>query len=406
MLSPSQLAPFVECAHAGSRRIRGAGSKAPGQFAQMVIDKGNAHEAACYQQFLAEQGQIEDLDPRAQGRTPAQALLMTRQAMAAGKPVIYQAALEIGDWYGIADFLVRRDLPPGEESGLGNHVYEPVDAKLARNDAMPHHVLQLSVYARAIAAIQGRPPEFIHVRLARADDPMVSIRLAEVDAYCELVAEQLEAFAANPPATEPYPVSHCSFCEFHGECEAWWEKTDHLSRVAGITRSQVAALREVGIATLAELAALDPLVPPGPAFKPLSFRRIQEQAALQDASRGADPGDEKWAIVDASAFAEGYDGAFGFRRLPPPHPSDVVLDLEGHPLWTPEEGLVFLFGYLADRGSGMEYHAIWVDAPEDEARAREREAFEEFMDVLVTERRGVSIVGGTSTTTATPRPRC
>ena len=47
---------------------------------------------------------------------------------------------------------------------LGAWSYEPHDTKLARS-AKPAAVLQLAWYADEVAAIQGRPPERVHVVL-------------------------------------------------------------------------------------------------------------------------------------------------------------------------------------------------------------------------------------------------
>jgi predicted RecB family nuclease len=360
----------------------------------MVIDKGNQHEGDYITQLRDDGHLVEDIKPFKEGRTREEAIALTREAMQRGDKYIYQAALDLPGWYGIADFLEWKELPAGETSNLGNYIYEPIDAKLARSEAKPHHALQLSIYARALEAIQGRPPEFIYIQLAREHDAREAIRLSEIEDYCAGIARQLEEFVADPPETEPYPVSHCSFCDFQKDCEQWLADNDHLSLVAGITRSQVTVLREAGVATMAQLAERSPDDAPA-ALRPLSYRRIQEQARLQDASRGAAPGEEQWEPVDAEVFSDGDTRYFGFRRLPSPHLSDVILDLEGHPLWTPKDGLVFLFGYLADFGNGMEYRAIWVDVRGDYAamKAAEKAAFEEFIDFLVAQRRGDDHVG-------------
>ena len=61
---------------------------------------------------------------------------------------------------GIADFLVRVDNPSGDACS-----YEPVDAKLARTEAKPGHVLQLCFYADALRAATGATPERLHIWL-------------------------------------------------------------------------------------------------------------------------------------------------------------------------------------------------------------------------------------------------
>ncbi len=66
-----------------------------------------------------------------------------------------------------------------------------------------------------------------------------SFRPSEFAAYYRHVRARLERFVADPPATEPYPVSHCAVCDFKPVCEAHWEAVDHLSKVAGLRRDNV-----------------------------------------------------------------------------------------------------------------------------------------------------------------------
>src|SRR5207237_7581734 len=74
--------------------------------------------------------------------------------------VIYQATFVDGPWRGRADFLLKT---PGTTK-LGTWGYEALDAKLARAEK-PTYVLQLCFYSDGIAAIQGHPPERMHVLL-------------------------------------------------------------------------------------------------------------------------------------------------------------------------------------------------------------------------------------------------
>lgn len=57
--------------------------------------------------------------------------------MAQGYGVIYQLPFVHGGMRGIADFLVKHTFDDG------TFTYEPVDAKLARKEAKPGHILQL-----------------------------------------------------------------------------------------------------------------------------------------------------------------------------------------------------------------------------------------------------------------------
>jgi predicted RecB family nuclease len=63
-----------------------------------------------------------------------------------------------------------------------------------------------------------------------------------------------EAAITAPQVTEPYPVEHCSLCDFRAVCAARWEAEDRLVQVASVRRDQVTRLRDAGLPTLAALA--------------------------------------------------------------------------------------------------------------------------------------------------------
>src|SRR5207247_977935 len=65
--------------------------------------------------------------------------------------------------------------------------------------------------------------------------------------------------------TYPYPVDHCSLCDFLSRCTQQWKEDDHLSRVAGIARTQVHQPTAVDLATLTALGE----APPGTRVKRL-----------------------------------------------------------------------------------------------------------------------------------------
>ena len=85
----------------------------------------------------------------------------TVDAMRAGAEVIYQGVLFDGvRWRGYSDFLHRVERP----SELGDFSYEVADTKLARR-VKPYFLLQLCFYSELVEAIQGVPPERMHVVL-------------------------------------------------------------------------------------------------------------------------------------------------------------------------------------------------------------------------------------------------
>jgi predicted RecB family nuclease len=368
-LSPFDLANHLACAHLTQLELR----VQRGEFARPIVDdpygqiilrKGNEHEAA----YLA---RIED-----DGRTVARMLtydddgfvdedarLATEDAIRGGvADVIYQAYLTDGTWRGFADFLER--LPDG--------TYEPVDTKLARS-AKPLHVIQLCFYAEQLERVQGRLPEHVHVELGSGE--RVTLRTADFIAFFRRSRERLLAAIAGEGATEtwPWPVYHCTICDFRHLCQERRVAEDHPILVAGLGRLHAERLAAQGITTLTQLGetAPDRTVP---RIRPETFERIRSQAALQ--LHFTRTGERLLELLSDEQER-------GFRLLPPPSPGDVWLDLEGHPFYEPARGLEYLFGWCyRDDESQVRYEAVWGTD-----RDGEKVAFERFVDWLEERRR-------------------
>ncbi len=200
---------------------RGEISKPPfdNDQAELVFRKGREHEAA-YLARLRDEGKtvVEiSLEPdfdwdRAAAETEA--------AIRSGVDVVYQGVLAGGRWRGQADFLERQ----------ADGTYEAVDTKLARH-AKPAYILQLCFYSEQLARIQGVEPAWIHVLLGSGERQ--SFRPSEFAAYARRVHARLEAFVEDGRETRPYPCDACGICDFLPLCDAWWDETDSLCRVAG-----------------------------------------------------------------------------------------------------------------------------------------------------------------------------
>jgi len=242
-LSPSLLNSFLECEHLVALEIAGT-PRPPSDNAQadLIRRKGEEHEAAYLASLrLAGKSVVEPRDADDAARLIREAAF----------DVIYQPAFEDpSGWRGRADFL---ELEP-------DGTYEVVDTKLARH-AKPYYILQLCFYSEQVARIQGSAPKHMHVVLGSGQ--RTTFRPDEFDAYYRRVRHRLEEFVANPPHTEPWPIQHCEICDFRALCEAHWDRVDHLSRVAGIRRSQIDRLAVAGIATLAALGRALEEAPPG-----------------------------------------------------------------------------------------------------------------------------------------------
>ncbi len=353
----------------------------------VLVQKGQEHEA----RFLADlrtQGNrvTEVVLNRDEGpRGLARAVAETEAAMRRGDAVIYQAALVGGGLQGHADFLVRVE----ESSDLGAWSYEPYDVKLARN-AKVAHLVQLCAYAEGIAAVQGRPPEWVHVVLGGPASRTESFRMATLAAYYRRIRASL--IAATTVADEPVfpplsgypePVDHCDVCAWSSGCDARLRGDDHLSLVAGISRTQRRSLGERGILTVAGLARLPlPLSPPLARSSPVAVERIREQARIQVDGRTAGK-----VIAELIPRVE---VERGLGALPEPSAGDLFFDIEGDPFacaadgdrLTSEDGLEYLFGLVEPGPAGAStvpcFHSFWAFD-----RAGERRSFEQVIDLIV-----------------------
>jgi predicted RecB family nuclease len=360
MFSATDLIAFLGCRHATFLDRRNLGEPIPpaaeDPLLALLQQKGFAHERR-YLDFLRKDGRdVVEISGRG---SVADRRAETIQAMRAGAEVIYQGALTAGQWQGYADFLVK---VPGQ-SALGAYRYEPVDTKLSQT-AKPNHALQLSVYSMLLAAEQGAAPEHMHIVLG--DERVISLRVADLHYYFEVARERFQLFFEPLPAVSMgQPCGYCSYCRWSEHCEAAWERVDHLSLVANITRIQRTKLEAAGISTMSALGALN-----GgsriPGLQPAMLQRIRTQARLQ-VDRRRD-GANRYELLEA---VEGR----GFARLPRPNPGDMFFDMEGDPLF--DGGLEYLFGFVRVVGGNPVFVPFW-----GHTRAEEKRAFEQTMDFI------------------------
>jgi predicted RecB family nuclease len=361
IFSATDLVNFLGCEHASFLDRRNIDEPTPvavdDPYLALLQEKGVEHER-CYLETIRGDGrQVVEIavDGSLEDR-----VARTRQAMASRADVIYQGALLAGRWHGYADFLVRVPV----ESRLGPYSYEPVDTKLSRT-ARPKHVLQLCVYSRLLAAEQGIMPHRMHVVLG--DNSSVALKLSDFHYYFDIARRRLETFVDHLPAVSvAQPCNHCRLCRWRERCEAVWEKTDHLSLVANINRSQMAKLDASGVMTMSALAGIVPGAQIG-ALRPETTERLNSQARLQVAKRA--DGQNRFELLDLMASK-------GFARLPRPSEGDLFFDMEGDPLFV--GGLEYLFGFVRTTDGNPQFAPFW-----GHDRREEKQAFEQAVDFIM-----------------------
>jgi uncharacterized protein len=356
LFSPSDLNAFLECEHLTQLELAVAAGELErpadeNPQADLVKRKGDEHEGAYLAALLAESREVVTIAHDWDLEVAAQA---TREAMAAGAEVIYQACFVDGGWRGFADFVERQ--PDG--------LYEVVDTKLARH-SKPAYVLQLCFYSEQVARIQGSLPERMHVVLGTHERE--SLRVADFLAYYHRVRERFVRAVDAGIDVYPLPVSFCDRCDFKQRCDERWRTDDHLSIVARMGRDQVRRLEREGITTVAALGrAPDDARPPAMAAR--TFETLRDQAAMQVAAR---TDGHSWKVLSP-------EPSRGFELLPEPSDGDLFYDIEGDPFWEPGRGLEYLWGILDTAGA---FRPFWAHD-----RGQERRAVEGVID-LIRERR-------------------
>lgn len=327
-------------------------------------ERGKQHEASYIDHLAAQSLEIATID--GVDITPG-VVAETLAAMKAGKPVIVQGALQSDPWVGRIDVLLRVPTP----SALGDWSYEVVDTKLAR-ETKGGTVLQISLYSDLLEHAQGAAPDLMHVVPPYAGFVPESYRVADFAAYYRLVQASLEAAIATTgeDPTYPDPNPHCEICRWRDACEQRRRADDHLSLVAGISKTQMVELGSHGVATTANLAVMPiPL-----AWKPErgaadAYVRVREQARVQVEARVS--GAQVFEVLP-------HQPGFGLSRLPAPSLGDVFLDFESDP-YVGEYGLEYLLGYeYRDAAGEWVYTPLWALT-----RADEKAAFEAFIDIIM-----------------------
>ena len=371
LLSASDLVGHLNCGHLTGLDVAVANGilAKPANWdplLELLWERGAQHE----------QGFVDHL--KAQGLTVTQidgvgtddvAIAQTLAAMQAGTRIIVQGAFRANGWVGRTDVLRRIETP----SALGPWSYEVIDTKLAR-DTKAGTVLQLCLYVALVEVVQGHRPEHSYVVSPWSGYEPQVYRMDDYAAYYRRVRQALETAIVPGHAQDiyPEPKEHCDVCRWRARCDDRRRADDHLSLVAGISKTQIDELAIQGVTTLAGLAVMPiPL-----AWKPArgslhAYERVREQARLQLAGRDADA-----VLHELLPVING----FGLTTLPEPSAGDIFLDLEGDP-FAGEDGLEYLFGYTYAGADGQPVNvADWALT-----REAEKEIFERFVD-FVTER--------------------
>jgi uncharacterized protein len=318
----------------------------------VLARKGYAHEDALEEEFLSKGLSVIKIDGGSQEEKHGKTL----SAMQAGVDVIIQARLELNQFAGYSDFLVK---VPGE-SRLGNFHYEIWDTKLA-NKVKPTFLIQLCCYAEMIEAVQGVPPKFVTVALGSGEKKL--FKTLDYTYYYRAVKDAFlslqEQFSPDSP---PDPADSKSWGDWSSYAEQLLLEKDHLLQVATITRGQIKKLNHAGITTMQALA--DSTIEYAPGINPSILQRLKSQARIQQQTKvQQQAGKSDTPCFEIISPAEGEMS--GLALLPAHSPEDVFFDIEGYPL--DDGGLEYLWGCTYFNESGeRSFKDFWAHNKEQE----------------------------------------
>jgi predicted RecB family nuclease len=356
-LSATDLSNHLSCRHLTelNRKVALGELKKPhwtDPQLEILIQRGHDHEKA-YVDHL-----------RSLGKTVAHNA-NALEAMHQGVDVIVQARLELGQWLGLADILIK--VPSA--SKLGGWSYEVQDTKLAQN-TKAGTILQLCLYSDLLAELQGLEPEKFHVIKPVENFEPESYRFDDFKAYYRVTKKNFAHAMDEPPReTYPEPAEHCSICRWWKVCDTQRHDDDYISLVAGIRSAQIEELKTQGVRKLEDFARLEKIAEPKRGNIDTYIRR-QSQAKIQLEGRV-----KKQLLHNDLPVEPGR----GLNRLPEPNRGDIYFDIEGDEYY-PDGPLAYILGYCYDDNGELVYKNRW-----SVNRLEEKRAFNDFMQ-FVTER--------------------
>ncbi|PCI89446.1 hypothetical protein COB18_03980 [Candidatus Kaiserbacteria bacterium] len=325
---------------------------------KLIAHTGNLHEQAVLEEIKSSGENVLEIAYDA-----ADAKKQTNNAVNEKIPIIYQASLSDERFSGFSDFIIL--------NAAGK--YEIWDTKLARSPK-PYYAIQLCCYSEMFSATTGEGlPEKFGIILGTKE--RVEFRIEDFIHYYRQVRNSFlvmqDGFTGNfEDCPEPLPgVDHGRWAS---HADKFFEDTDHLVRVAGITVGQIKKLKVEGVSTLSALTKFTGSVPK---LASDTLDKLIQQASLQKqtiAARAKDPNaDALYEIIQQGASYS----YVGLAALPPPNQGDVFFDMEGYPLVP--GGLEYLFGacLMNQKSQRLEFYDWWAHD-----RDEEKIAFEGFVD--------------------------
>jgi predicted RecB family nuclease len=295
------------------------------------LENGIAHEAHVVQALFP------DVRTAPQTGDAERDAASTLELMRNGVSSIYQGTLTYGDWTGRPDLLEKRD----GESAFGAWHYVPIDVK-STHAVEKYQKLQLTFYATLLEKTQRRFPA--EALIVNRDGERLSFAPGEyVRDFEEYVVELERIRAGERP--EPVLRKSCFDTGPWGQaCKLLAEAEHDIALLYNVDVRKLRALRGLGIRTINDAAAMDPMsldgTAPGLRFHGLDVIKRQAQS-LKD----------RLVIVREPV------------TLPNP-PLEIHFDIESDP----PNDVDYLYGFLIRDGGEDLYRSFVAERLEDEGR--------------------------------------
>lgn len=366
IFSASDLTSVTDCPWATVRKIDkklGFDIEVPKEAEDGMLARtgelGNLHEAKQLKRFRDQFGdgvvELGRPDYSSKSKSLEEQMVeltnLTKLALEAKKPVIFQGTFFDGEFQGFADFLVL------QEDGS----YAVFDTKLARR-AKITALIQIAAYANQLEKMGIKVSKQAHLILG--DNSLSSHDLENITpAYLKKRQDMIDLIKSRTANKESggsavawnddqFPA--CGRCVV---CEPEIEASDDVLAVAGLRMEQRTKLRAQGLYTLTDLATTS--LTRINNMSPGTFSKLKNQAKAQLISR-EDKHQNSPYFTPANVYS--------LKSIPKPDDGDIFFDFEGDPLYNEGSiwGLDYLFGWV---DKDKNFFPLWAHNLEQEKKA-------------------------------------
>lgn len=267
---------------------------------------------------------------------PDEAFRQTLEFMREGRETIYQGVLVHGHWVGNPDILAKVE----GRSVFGNYYYVAADVKRAREARDPHK-FQGCFYAELLLRVQKTKP--VQGYIITPDKKVVGYLIEEFEAIFHLTLSEIERIVAGEKPAH-FLTAGCKQSPWYGACRLEAENCRDLSVLNRVWREEVAALQNIGIKTLEDLAKISladlEKLAPAVRYDRLDLLRRQAVALVEN----------RHFLLSAPNFSQ--------------TATELYFDVESDPL----RDFDFLFGVLEVKNGKSRYYSFLAEKPENESQ--------------------------------------